>query len=191
MSQFVSLSCAPLWPTSSTPNTNLLYYLTAVGRGGAGLLQVTLTASNLPPGVTATFSPPMLRFTGNQLTSQTATMTVQCSTPLPLDCYPFTITGTSLRGTITVTNFVMFTPAYVETRPPTLYLDNMGNSNLRLRGLGATAKTYEIYGKLNLNDSLWMPLGSTIADGNGRFIFFPASANEAPACVYRALQLQP
>ena len=108
MSELLSLSTEPLWPTSSTPDNNLAYNITTVGRGGAGLLEVTLTAGDMPPGVTVTFSPSVLRFTGNQLTSQTATMTVHCSSPLPLDCYPFTLTGTSLRESVTITNLVMF-----------------------------------------------------------------------------------
>jgi hypothetical protein len=190
-SEFVSLSCAPLWPTSSTPATNLLYYVTAVGRAGAGLLEVTLTASDMPPGLAVTFSPPVLRFTGNQLTSQTATMAVQCSSPMPLDCYAFTMTGTSAHGNITITNVVMFTPDYVASRPATLFVDNLGNNNLRLRGLGATAKTYQIQGKAFLSDSTWMPLGNSTADGNGRFTFFPAPATEAPSCVFRALEFHP
>src|SRR2546421_7859189 len=138
MSELLSLSTEPVWPTSSKPDSNLVYTVTTVGRGGSGLLEVTLTAGDMPPGVTVTFSPSVLRFTGNQLTSQTATMTVHCSTLIPLDCYPFTLTGISQRESITVTNVVMFTPFYVTTRLATLYLDNLGNGAQRLRGLGAT-----------------------------------------------------
>jgi hypothetical protein len=188
-SEFVSLACGPLWPTSSTPASNLLYYVTAVGRAGAGLLEVTLTAGDMPPGVTVTFAPAVLRFTGVQLTTQTANMTVHCPSVMPLDCYPFTITGTSLRGNITVTNLVIFTPSYIAVRPPTLFLDdNLVNSSLRLRGLGATGKTYQIQAKSYLTDSAWMPLGFATADGNGRFTFFPAAATNAPTCIYRAFE---
>jgi hypothetical protein len=187
MSQFVALSAEPLWPTSSTPDSNLVYNVTSVGRGGSGLLEVTLTAGNLPPGVTVTFSPSVLRFTGNQLTAQNATMTVHCAYPLPFDSYPYTITGTSAHGTITITNVVMFTPQLVAARPPTLYLDNLGNTALRLRGLGATAKTYQIQSKSNLTDSTWTPLGTSTADGNGRFTFF--TNQDTQARFYRALQV--
>ncbi len=67
MSELISLSTEPLWPTSSTPDNNLVYNVTTVGRSGAGLLEVTLAAGAMPPGVTVTFSPSVLRFTGNQL----------------------------------------------------------------------------------------------------------------------------
>ena len=188
MSEFISLSSDPMWPTSSTPDNTLVYSVTTVGRGGAGLLEVTLTAGDMPPGVTVTFSPSVLRFTGNQLTSQTATMTVHCPYPLPLDCYPFTLTGTALREGLTITNLVMFTPEWVAIRPPTLYLDNLGNGALRLRGLGATARTYQIEATPDLVNPVWTPVGTATADGNGRFTFFTAQPADAPMRFYRAVQ---
>ncbi len=191
MSELVSLSADPLWPSSSTPDNDLVYSITTVGRGGAGLLEVTLTAGDMPPGVTVTFSPSVLRFTGNQLTAQTAIMTVHCPGLIPLDCYPFTLTGTALRESITITNLVMFTPDYIATRRPTLYLDNLGNGSLRLRGLGATGKTYQIEAKSALTDPVWKPLGSATADGNGRFTFFTAQAADTPMRFYRAVQSVP
>jgi hypothetical protein len=190
-SELISLSTEPMWPTTSTPDNSLVYNVTTVGRGGSGLLEVTLTAGAMPPGVTVTFSPSPLRFTGNQVSSQTATMTVHCSSPTPLDCYPFTLTGTTMRESITITNPVMFSPEYVAVRPPTLYLDNLGSGALRLRGLGATAKTYRIEVKSHLSDAVWTPLGSATADGNGRFTFFTSMASDSPARFYRAVELAP
>jgi len=191
MSELVTLSTEPLWPTSSKPDSNLVYTVTTVGRAGAGLLEVVLTAGDMPPGVTVTFSPTMLRFTGNQVTAQTTTMTVHCPFLLPLDCYPFTLTGTALRESITVTNLVKFTPEYVANRIPTLYLDNLGNGALRLRGLGATGKTYRIEAKSALTDPVWEPLGQSMADGNGRFTFFTDQAADAPMRFYRAVLSAP
>jgi hypothetical protein len=191
MSELIILSTEPLWPTSSNPDSNLVYTVTTVGRSGSGLLEVALTAGDMPPGVTVTFSPSALRFTGNQLTAQTATMTVHCPGLLPLDCYAFTLTGTALRETITITNLVMFAPEYVANRPPTLYLDNFGNSALRLRGLGATGKTYRIEAKSTFTDAGWEPLGHSIADGNGRFTFFTDQAADVPTRFYRAVESAP
>lgn len=191
MSEFISFSTEPMWPTSSTPDNNVVYTVTTVGRAGSGLLEVALTAGAMPPGVTVTFSPSVLRFTGNQLTAQTATMTVHCPGLIPLDCYPFTLTGTAQRESITVTNLVMFTPAFVATRTPTLFLDNQGNGALRLRGLGATGKTYQIEATSNLTTPVWMPLGTATADGNGRFTFFTAQLPSAPMRFYRVVESAP
>jgi hypothetical protein len=173
MSDLVSLSQEAVWPGSPTPDGSLVYSVTTVGRGGAGLLLVTLSAGNMPPGMTVTFSPSVLRFTGNQLTAQTATLTVAAAgCPFPLDCYPFTLTGTSRRESITITNTVLFSSSYVAVRPSTLAIDDLGSGNLRLRGLGATGKTYQIEACSDLSNPLWISLGSATADGNGRFTFF-------------------
>lgn len=189
MSELISLSALPVWPTTTNPNTTVLYSVSTVGRAGAGLLEVTLTAGNLPPGVTVTFSPSVLRFVGNQLTAQTATMTVNCSAPMPLDCYPFTITGTSKRESITITNLISFMPEFVANRPATLYLDNLSNGALLIRGLGATARTYKIEATTDLVNPAWEALGNTTADGNGRFIF-PISQT-TPARFFRAVEVAP
>ena len=187
MSELVSLSTDPMWPVSSTPDNNLLYYVTTVGRGGAGLLEVTLAAGDLPPGVTVTFSPSVVRFTGNKVTSQTAVMTVHCPSLMPLDCHPFTLTGTAQRESLTITNQVMLTPACVAARIPTLYMDHLGEGELRLRGLGATGKTYQIEARPDPKVPVWEPLGYSTADGNGRFTFFTATVPDVPTCRYRAV----
>jgi hypothetical protein len=190
MSSLVSLSSEPVWPASSTPDGNVIYYITAVGRAGAGLLQVTLTAGDMPAGVTVTFSPSVLRFTGNQLSSQTATMTVSCPWLLPLDCFPYTMTGTAQREAITITNLVCFSPSFVAVRAPTLSLDSMTNSGLRIRGLGATGKAYQIQATSNLSNPVWSSLGSATADGNGRFTFFTTRDATASARFFRAVTSQ-
>ena len=84
MSELISMSKEPVWPASPTPDGKLVYSVTTVGRAGAGLLEVTLTAGDMPPGVTVTFSPGVLRFTGNQLVSQTTTMTVTSTGLIPM-----------------------------------------------------------------------------------------------------------
>jgi hypothetical protein len=187
MSTLISLSKEPIWPTSSTPDSNVVYSVTAVGRAGAGLLEVTLTADSLPPGVTVTFSPSVLRFTGNELTAQTATMTVSCPGLLPLDCFPFTITATSQRETLTITNQVCDSVQDLAVKPATLMLDQSTNGNLRVRGAGASAKNYQVLASPSLTKPVWTPVGSAAADGNGRFTFFTPQAAVAPVRFFRAV----
>lgn len=186
MSTLIELSKEPVWPTSSTPDGKIVYNVTTVARAGSGMLEVVLSASGLPPGVTVTFSPSALRFTGNQLTSQTATMTVSCPTLIPTDCYPFTITGTALREGITITNLVTISLKALAVRLPTLILDEQTGNSLRLRGAGATGKTYQIETSPSLVKPVWSPLGSATADGNGRFTFFTSKVTGLPVRFYRA-----
>jgi hypothetical protein len=186
MSELVSLSTDPMWPKSSTPDGTVLYYVTTVGRGGAGLLEVELAAGNLPPGVTATFSPSVLRFTGNKITAQTAIMTVDCPSLMPLDTHPFTLTGTTERKSLTVANPAVLTVQDIAARKPYLYMDKWGNGELRLRGLGVTGETYQIEAREEGADAVWTPVGFSTADGNGRFTFITAPVEGIPVCYYRA-----
>ena len=187
MSELLSISEEPVWPVSSNPDGSIVYNITTAGRGGAGLLEVTLTAGDMPPGVTVTFDPSVLRFTGNQATNQMATMTVYSTNLIPIDCFPFTITGTALRETFTCTNQVLYSASAVATRPPTLMLDSQTNSALRLRGLGGTGKTYQIEATSSLSNPVWNPLGSATADANGRFIFFTSQDPGSPVRFFRAV----
>ena len=187
MSELVSLSTDPMWPLSSTPEHHLLYYVTTVGRTGAGLLEVELTAGNLPPGVTVTFEPSVLRFTGNKETAQTAIMAVDCPSLMPLDCHPFSITGTAQRESITITNHVVLTVQDIAARKPYLYMDKWGSGELRLRGLGVSGEQYQIEAKDDLIGGTWQPVGSSTADGNGRFTFFTAPESGVPTRYYRAV----
>jgi hypothetical protein len=66
----------------------------------------------------------------------------------------------------------------------------MTNSALRIRGLGATGKTYQIQVTSNLSNPVWTSLGSATADGNGRFTFFTNVDTTAPARFFRAVTNQ-
>ena len=190
MSYLISMGATPLWPTNPMPSGTVLYELTTVGRGGAGLLEVTLSAGALPPGVSVTFSPSVLRFTGVALSTQISTMIVTCSGLIPLDCYPFTITGTTQKGeSITITNQVSYSPSYVAARPATLFVDAIQrNVDMTVRGLGACGGSYLIQTTSNLAAPVWSTLGTSTADGNGRFIWFTGQTN-LPMQFYRSVVL--
>jgi hypothetical protein len=64
------------------------------------------------------------------------------------------------------------------------------NNALRLRGLGATGKTYQIEATSSLSSPVWTSLGSAAADGNGRFTFFTSQDATLPARFFRAVTSQ-
>lgn len=189
MSELVSLSIEPEWPATSTPGNLVLYKVSAVVRSGSGLLEVSLSSLGLPAGATADFSPSILRFTGNQLTAQTAIMTVTCAELTPTDAYPFILTGTALRQTITLTNQVQ-QQKWVAERPA-LAIDRVSDGSLRLRGTGISGLTYKIQATSSLTNPEWIAVGSSTADGNGRFTFFPAREFNGPMQFYRAVEVAP
>ena len=86
---------------------------------------------------------------------------------------------------------ITFAPEFVAIRLPTLYLDNLGSGAMRLRGLGATGKTYQIEATSSLTNTVWTPSGPATADGNGRFTFFTAQTTTGLMRFYRVVGAAP
>jgi hypothetical protein len=191
MSSLVSLSIEPDWPATTSPGNVLIYKVNAVVRDGSGLLEVAFSTLGLPAGSTVSFSPATLRFTGNAVTNQTAIMTVTCPQLTALDNYPFTVTGTSLRGSATATNQVVLQPYAPFLARATLNLDRVPNSGLRLRGKGSMGQAYRIEAASTLTNPNWLQVGSSTADGNGRFIVFTNQVANASMRFFRAVESAP
>jgi len=191
MSELVSLTITPLWPTSTEPGTIVLYEVT-VERGGQGLLEVALSNDGLPEGATASFSINPLRFVGREPKTATCIMAIDCAEVTATDTYAFTVTAKSRRQTITVTNLLV--KAFSDSSSgPSLMLDLRDDGSGLLRGIGAGGQTYMIETTTDLWSGIWTPLGSTTADGNGRFILIDQDTQVAdlPMKFYRAVPLTP
>src|SRR5438105_531548 len=68
-------------------------YTVTVSRIGSGNLDVYLTISGLPAGVSGSFSPAMVHFTGPTPTSLTATLTLSTPSSIPFGVYNFMVTA--------------------------------------------------------------------------------------------------
>ena len=189
MSEFFHMTMEPLWPESSDPGTVLLYKITAY-RSGQGLLKVELSSDGLPEGATVSFTPSTLRFTGRVPTTRTAIMAINCAEVTATDTYEFTITGEARRQTITLTNEVTLSSKAVEGLP-VLYVDPLPENTVKIRGLGSSGQTYQIESTPDLANPVWTPIGSTTADGNGRFIFFVPEIDASPMKFFRAVYPMP
>jgi hypothetical protein len=190
MSFFVSLSVEPEWPATPTPGNVVVYKVNAVVREGSGLLEVALSSLGLPEGATVELSPSVLRFTGNYLTNQTATMTVTCPQVMPTDTYPFSVTGTSKRESKIINNVVTQEIGSPIVGAPVLAIDHLSSGGLRLRGKGTTGMNYTIEASPTLTNPTWTAVGSSTADGNGRFTFFPAKVLSTGALLFRAVEVK-
>lgn len=187
MSDLVSLAITPEWPTNTQPGSVTLYRIT-VTRAGAGVLDVSLSAANLPAGATASIDANALRFTGNSPETLTATLAITCTNVTATDECPFTVTGTSQRETLTTTNQTRAAGASARFRweGPVLALDRLADGGLKLRGEGLTGGTYMIESAPSLNSADWTPLLPTTADGNGRFILLDSPSSRIGSRFYRA-----
>lgn len=183
MSHLMSMSMVPVPPSTTTPGNVVVFRITAVNRSGAGLLEVNLTSAGLPAGAEASFSPATLRFTGRVPETQTALLTIRCTSPMAVANMPFTVTGTSRRETVTITNF--FTSRYAVSRQPVLQIESAKGGTVVLRGEGSTAGTYVIEASPSLTQPVWAPIGTTTADLLGLFYFQKEQMTE-PMMFFRA-----
>jgi hypothetical protein len=189
MSELVSITMAPAWPTNTAPGNVLIYNITSAGRTGSGLLEVKLDSAALPPGIKGTFSPSVLRFTGNDVTSQSALLTITCPTPMQLDKYPFTVTGTTRRESVTFTNQATVASAAAASGWSLLTLEAVAGGGLNMRGTGNPAQTYRIEYASDVPHPVWTTLGTTVADGNGRLSYFASADRSSSARFFRAVAL--
>jgi hypothetical protein len=188
MSTFVSISMEPQWPGTNDPGNVVLYTVT-VTRAGQGDLEVALSSQGLPDGAIGTFSLNPVRFTGQVPAALTSTLTITLTNPVPTDPIPFTVTGRETDTVLTVTNDAGKTfDASFAANPasrPILALDLLGKRNMKLRGKGATAKTYRVEVTSSLGNPSWGPVGLTHSDVNGRFTYMDSDAKAPDSLFYR------
>src|SRR5215471_14474055 len=98
-----SVSSGPQSPDPVQAGSNATYVVT-VNRTGNGNLDVYLSATGLPAGVTATFTPIPVHFTGSTNFSATAQLVVRTDASTPAGSYPFTIVADDGASFNIVTN---------------------------------------------------------------------------------------
>lgn len=191
MSHLIAMSME-LVSTQETPQHVFVYKLTAVHRNGQGMLEVDLSYGGLPAGVTVSFSPASLRFTGRVPETQTAYMTITCPSAMQIPKYPFTVTGTAQRESITITN-----PGEIGTggdcagviRQASLSIQPRQTGGLLISGEGTSSATYTIEAAADLSNPDWKPIATVTADAAGKFYFlYLALSPSTPSMFFRAYE---
>jgi hypothetical protein len=188
MSELASISVTPLWPTNSNPG-NTMRYEVRVERLGQGMLEVALSSAALPTGCQVSFETSTVRFTGREPQYQTVIMSVTSDQPTSTDACAFTVTATAQRESITNTNTPCDTARIASPGSTLIRLIPCGAGDMEVRGLGGTAKCYQVESTTDLINPNWTPTGSCTADGNGRFTFIHDSAQSGTPTTrfYRAV----
>lgn len=192
MSELVSVSVTPLWPTNSNPG-NLLLYEVRVERQGAGLLEIELGSGCLPEGCNVSFTRESIRLVGHDPRFVYFTMAIHAGQPTATDCCAFTVTGKALRETVAYTN-APATALRIGAMPSQLVnAISYPGGDIEIRGLGDTGQTYQIEASTDPINPNWAPVGSCTADGNGRFTFIHEGAStQGPSMrFYRAVKPAP
>ena len=192
MSHLVCMSIEPEALAAYYPGSAVSYkYKITLTRTGQGVLKVALSNSCLPEGVTASFSPDLVRFTGRVPEILTSTLTVTCTNFTPKTTFTFTVTGEPRREVLTaIVQFPPETPG-VLSRPPVLAIDEVDFEEIKGHGTGTAGATYQIQSTADLTNPCWLAIGYSTADNDGMFAFRDAEKNDMPARFYRALVLAP
>ena len=187
MSELVSLTLTPLGPTNSNPGNTVLYGVT-LERSGSGMLSVDFSTTGLPEGTTASVAYDPARFTGNKPKQMYFLMTITATQSTPTNSFTFILTGTARRESISVTNSAQLLFKGSSTAPLFVALDVHPDGDVELHGLGYIGESYQIQATDDLTNPNWTAVGSSTADGNGRFTFVHvgAEAQSSPARFYRA-----
>jgi hypothetical protein len=189
MSEFVNMEFGVDYPANSSPGNDTFYIVTAT-RVGQGLLEVRLTAENLPEGATVTFSPAVLRFTGRSPETLTAKVTITTTTLMNTEKCGFKIRGLAKRQDLTldVEAVPVFKTPSEPLDPPVLSLEKTAAGQILVHGMGTGGASYGVEAANDLASPAWTAIGTCTADGNGRFTFHDTQANSMGMRYYRSVQ---
>jgi len=186
MSELISITVTPLWPTNCNPGNTMLYEV-RTERDPQGVLKVNLSTTGLPDGCQVSFSD-TIRFTGRVPEVETVIMTVTTCQPASVDACGFTVTATAQRESVTYTNEPC---ANASSGCKLIRLISCEGDEMDIQGLGGSCKCQRIESTTDLSKPNWTTVGSCTADGNGRFTFFDPQAKSGgcPQRFYRAVSV--
>jgi aminopeptidase S len=185
-----SVSVGSQSPGTVLPGSNASYTIT-VARTGSGSVDVNLTITNLPAGVTATFVPSQVSFTGSQPLTKTASLTLATTASVAPGTYNFSVTGRDGHSH----NFKTSNGALVVgsdssktlSQPATLALERLPQLSAQLTCTGSPGYSYQIQATADLGNPSWTSIGTATADQTGVCVFVDANASLYSQRFYRAL----
>ncbi len=184
-----SISIGSQSPNPVAPGSNAAYTVT-VARSGAGSIDVNLTITNLPAGVSATFVPSQVSFTGSTPSAKTATLTLATSAGAVPGSYNFTVTGRVGQSH----NFKTGNCAIVigsgsntiQSAPSTLSLQKLPQGSTQLTCTGSPGYSYQVQATSDLAHPSWTTIGTATADQTGVCVFVDGNASLYSQRFYRA-----
>lgn len=186
-----SVSVGPQSPSPVMPGSNATYTIT-VDRAGTGNLDVYLSLTNLPAGVSATFVPSFVHFSGS-LSSKTASLTLATTTGVAPGTYNFILVGRdggspnfkTAPGTLVVGS----SSNPVQNQPATVAIQKLPQGSTQITCTGLAGHSYQIQATADLANPSWSVIGTASANQLGVCIFVDANAGLFSQRFYRTLSL--
>jgi len=178
-------------PAPVMPGSNATYTVTVI-RAGSGNVDVYLTATNLPAGVSATFVPSLVHLSGSRSTG-TATLTLATTAGVTPSAYSFTVTGRdggsfnikTAAGVLVVGSGANI----IQSQPATLSLQKLSQGSTQITCTGSPGYSYQIQATTDLANPFWTTIGTAIADQAGHCAIVDPNAGLYSQRFYRTLTI--
>ena len=165
----------PVWPGSNAT------YVVTVNRIGNGNMDVYLSATGLPAGVSAAFSPNPVHFTASVISSATSELVVTTTDSTLPGSYPFTILADDGASSNIVTTAA--TLDVTTLRGPGIA--RMGNGYICIGFDTTPGQACSIQATTNLTAPVWTTICVTNSGSNSLLIFVDQDAPKYPSRFYR------
>jgi hypothetical protein len=177
-------------PNPIQPGGNASYAVTAT-RTGNGNMDVYFSASGLPTGATASFTPSMLTFGGSTPMALTTALTVFTTSSIAPGTYNFTITGTDGSShNLQTCNATLIVGGTARSLPQSIVaIDCTQEGFMHLTCTGGAGQSYKIQATTDLGSGVWTDLATVNADMTGLFAYTDLSATNYPVRFYRTSSL--
>jgi len=160
-------------------------YIVTVYRTDNDNLDAYLSASGLPAGAVAAFSPSMLHFSGSTPASATATLTISTDASLATCSNSFSVAATEGASSNQKICTGALTMACAPEARGVLIGSVLAGGSFQLTCNGSPNQTCWIQATTNLSAPNWTTIGTNTSDGNGILSFIDADAKIYPARFYR------
>jgi hypothetical protein len=179
-----SVTTGPQSPDPVQPGSNATYVVT-VNRTGNGNIDVYLSATGLPAGVSATFSPIPVHFIGAVVTSATAQLVVTTSASTLPGSYPFTIVADDGDSFNIVTNTAVLNVGLGGPGLSSTGTICMTNGSACLTFTTTPGQSCSLQATTNLNNPVWTTLCTTNSGSYNLLTFVDQDAPIYPCRFYR------
>jgi len=174
-----SVSSGPQTPDPVQAGSNATYAV-SVTRTGNGNIDVYLSATGLPAGATATFSPIPVHFTGPTPGSATAQLVITTDASIPPGSYPFTIVADDGASQNIVTN-----NATLDVGLSGPGIAQMPNGGMCIAFGTTPGQTCSLQATTNLVNPVWTTLCTTNSGTCSLLFFIDQDAPQYPCRFYR------
>lgn len=187
-----SVGISPPIPAQIAAGGSTTYTIT-VARTGSGSMDINLSASGLPTGATASFSPNQVTFSGNAPTSKSAILTITTTAATPDGGYNFTVKAQDGGSQNIVTNTGTLIIGVVQhlVQSPTLTSVNvLADHTASLSGTAASGQVVRIEATVSLAPAVWTSIATNTAGTDGRLLCVDTDAPRFSSRFYRLVSTE-